>query len=725
MKHYQFLFFGVMLAAVLVLLDIALEHQGGRWTSPDAGTASGLRYGYLAVICLLCVGSGWLGSKLAKREAVQRRKTQEVDAVWNAILERGPIGIAVLSPKMEQLYYNEKALRQLGLTEKIETGTSAFSVSTQWTVFSQEGEQLSSEERPLARLAQGRAVTDEVLRIVHQESQHDAWVRLTAAPIHNSQDELIANVIMLLDPTEEITSKAALQAEETRLTELWNDLVDVVYELDDKAEFTKISPSVHDVFGYHPEEVIGRKISEFYRFPEQRDELEAKMARDGQLRNAETQIRRKDGKFIWVSTNAKVVFDEAGTPVGARGITRDISEKKAAEEELTRLDEQLRHSQRLASLGTLAGGVAHNFNNLLTAILGYAELAKRRLEPTDRAFDNIDKIIQATSRATELVGKILLFSRKRAGRFERLDLSEMFGDTVAMLREATPSAAEIIAEVNLSPAPALGDLGDLEQVIVNIAMNAIQAADDQAVRIEMTLDKTALADSDTYRGHRLPPGEYARICISDNGPGIDVAPLNRIFEPFYTTKDPGMGTGLGLSIATTIIDAHGGSIEAQSEVGAGATFTILLPLAGSPETVYATAENVEPRPGGAERILLVDDEPSVLEVLGLMLESLGYRVETTTDPQLALTWLKERSGKFDLLVTDQGMPHMSGADLVREVRRSGVELPVILCTGLVDTEDLSSESGEIEFRPFLCLQKPLRRDALAAGVRAILEPGAS
>ena len=152
MKHYQFLFFGVMLAAVLVLLDIALEHQGWRWTSPDAGTASGLRYGYLAVICLLCVGSGWLGSKLAKREAVQRRKTQEVDAVWNAILERGPIGIAVLSPKMEQLYYNEKALRQLGLTEKIETGTSAFSVSTQWTVFSQEGEQLSSEERPLARL---------------------------------------------------------------------------------------------------------------------------------------------------------------------------------------------------------------------------------------------------------------------------------------------------------------------------------------------------------------------------------------------------------------------------------------------------------------------------------------------------------------------------------------------------------------------------------------------
>ena len=153
MKHYQFLFFGVVLAAVLVLLDIALEHQGWGWTSPDAGTVSGLRYGYLAVICLLCVGSGWLGSKLAKREAVQRRKTQEVDAVWNAILERGPIGIAVLSPKMEQLYYNEKALRQLGLTEKIETGTSAFSVSTQWTVFSQEGEQLSSEERPLARLA--------------------------------------------------------------------------------------------------------------------------------------------------------------------------------------------------------------------------------------------------------------------------------------------------------------------------------------------------------------------------------------------------------------------------------------------------------------------------------------------------------------------------------------------------------------------------------------------
>jgi len=691
------------------------------WAVQPAVSASGdaLSHYYRTGICLLLVGGGWLIGEFNYRASVRESQTAAYGRLLKNMIDQSPIGLSILNARMEAEQFNQKAIELTGtaISEEVRPGTSVIELSKQWQAFDWEGNELLDDARPLARLIKGENLEDEKILLVNTSTAKKAWVSVSAGPVFDADHGLTGFVIALVDLNQSKQAQDALQAEKQRFQDLWDDLVDVAYELDENGRITKMSPAAHGTFGFRPEEVEGRSIVDFYRYPDQREGIARALERDGELRNAEAEIRRKDGSYAWVSTNAKVITDETGNFVRVMGITRDITALKASEHELKQLDEQLRHAQRLASLGTLAGGIAHDFNNLLGAILGNAELAKLALSKANVTVKEIERIILATHRASALVERILQFSRKGQHTAEPVDLSQIFEDAVSMLDQTITSSARLVTEVELSSAPLYGDAGGLEQVLVNIGINALQAANKAQGEVVMTLDKMVIERSSDQILMSLSPGIYARICVSDNGPGIDAQPISRIFEPYYTTKRADSGTGLGLSIAHSVVEGHGGSIEVESVRGKGTTFSILLPLAERQDTRPNSATPGQLPLGQKQRVLLVDDEPLFLEVLEHMVASLGYRTEITSDPFQALEWLKDPARQFDLLFTDQTMPGLTGTGLISEVRRAGIGLPAILCTGLLDAENIMENPRH---NTVLQLQKPLERTTLAEALQVAL-----
>jgi signal transduction histidine kinase/CheY-like chemotaxis protein len=423
-------------------------------------------------------------------------------------------------------------------------------------------------------------------------------------------------------------------------------------------------------------------------------------------------LRRKNGSEFPVFIRASRTVQD-GRVIGLRGIVVDLTQSKRAEEEKIRLEEQVRQAQKMEAIGTLAGGIAHDFNNILAAVIGFTEMAIDDAPEGSPLRPKLDRAHKASLRGRDLVKQILTFSRKAEQERRYVALTPLVKETLRFLRASLPATIEIQLDSSSETDLVLADPTQIEQVIVNLATNAAYAMGNKGGLLELRMSDTLIPSSEVSDPD-LQPGTYLRVSVHDTGCGMDKPTLARIFDPFFTTKGPGEGTGLGLSVVHGIVKAHRGAITVSSQPGKGSTFTVYLPKAAPP--VVQENDDISSIETGSERILLVDDEKDIIDVAQATLQGLGYHVTVMRDGVEAIRVFSETPDLFDLVVTDQNMPNITGMELAREVLAIRPNIPVVLCTGY--SEIVPPDPEQAGLRGYI--RKPVTRRELAAGIRHAL-----
>ena len=390
----------------------------------------------------------------------------------------------------------------------------------------------------------------------------------------------------------------------------------------------------------------------------------------------------KDGR----SVEAFVVPQwNEGRCVGHVVCLRDVTERHRAEEARHRIETQLFQSQKMEALGSLAGGVAHDFNNLLSVMLNYAELLRVKVAGNADAERYVDHMLQSGQRAAELVKQILLFSRRQKQELRPLRVQDCVEDAVKLIRATIPRTVQVESSLQFDAPLVLADPTQLHQVLMNLCINAAQAMPERMGRIDIQLGAAVIKPEEAAGCPDARPGDYVVLSVTDNGCGMDADTLAHIFEPFFTTKSKGEGTGLGLSVVHGIIRGHNGFIIATSEKGQGTTLRVHIPVYRDGTEARAAAASTEVLRGNGQHVVFVDDEPAICGVTEHVLQSLGYRVTTFTDPMLALDAFKKDPKSVDLLLTDVNMPGMNGVELAKRFLSLRRELPVLLISGFSGT----------------------------------------
>ena len=421
--------------------------------------------------------------------------------------------------------------------------------------------------------------------------------------------------------------------------------------------------------------------------------------------------RRRDGRIYVVEATISPVFDEQGEISHFVSVRRDVTEER-------RLEKVRQRMQRFEAIGTLAGGIAHDFNNILTPIMGYSELCKSMLPADSRIRDNLEQIVLAANRARELVRQILTFSRQKEARRLPLDIRMVVKEALKLIRAALPADISIEQQIEAGREHVLADPTEIHQVVMNLCTNAQYAMFETGGTLKVHLGRVEIDKKEAAATPGLRAGAYLQLTVEDTGCGIPPQILDRIFEPYFTTRGDDRGTGLGLATVHGIVTSIGGVVTVHSEPRHGTVFDVFLPVVEPPPGTEKDKEE-QPVPGGDERILFVDDEPMIADLGRKMLGQLGYAVTATTDPVAALALLRRNPGCFDLLITDMTMPGMSGMELVQETNALRPELPVIVCTGFNRKMPHQEWNDQNNVRQLL--MKPLGFRELARAVRSALD----
>ena len=418
----------------------------------------------------------------------------------------------------------------------------------------------------------------------------------------------------------------------------------------------------------------------------------------------------------WIGESwLKIIVDASGNKKEVLAVTRDITDRKRMEEENRNLEQQVMQSQKMDAIGTLAGGIAHDFNNILAGIFGYTELSLYAMNDPAKLKKYLNEILSSAERAREMVNQILTFSRHTESELKEVTPKYIIKEALKFLRASIPSTIEIHSEIK-SDSSILGDLTQLHQIVVNLCTNAAYAMKDSKGTIELILEDMHL-DEEFVRIHPgLNPGEHILFTISDTGCGIKPEYLSRIFEPFFTTKPQGEGTGLGLSVVHGIVKRFKGSISVYSEPGKGTVFNILIPVVKTEKTELDRKVKIG-IPRGSENILLLDDEPAILQSLQIILTDLGYKVITFSDSLEAIDAFIKDPASYDIVITDYTMPHFTGAEIAAKIKEIRSDIPVILCSGFIH-EGIEKESHKTGVTTLL--RKPVRTDELAMTIRKVL-----
>ena len=512
------------------------------------------------------------------------------------------------------------------------------------------------------------------------------------------------------------TAEVEQKKSEKRFRDLFESLIDVSYRTDSEGNLIVISPSSEKVFGYRPEEALGRQIANIYRDPTRRDDFMDQIRRDGHVENFEAEIRKKDGSFVWVSTNAKLLTNAEGSIIGIEGVTRDVSQLKKSEKEKLDLEESLRQSQKMEAIGTLAGGIAHDFNNILAAIIGYSEVAMDEIPESSPTRQSIQEILNAGIRAKELIRHILTFSRKSEQNYEPVQVHLIVEEALKLLRASIPASVDIRQDIDCQCGTIIANPTELHQIVINLCTNAAQEMENKDGVLSVSLEQLDLSTDNLQKDPTLTPGPYVKLSVSDTGHGIDPDNIDRIFDPYFTTKEVGKGFGMGLAVVHGIVKRYNGMITVESKPAEGTTFNVFFLKAGEAE--QQAVKEIDSLPTGNERILLVDDDESVVNVIKQLLEGLGYQVTSKNCSRETLELFSAQPNAFDLIITDQTMPEMTGEQLAKELINLKPGVLIILCTGYSSVID-DKKAKAIGIREFI--MKPVDKKELAITVRRVLD----
>jgi two-component system, cell cycle sensor histidine kinase and response regulator CckA len=519
-------------------------------------------------------------------------------------------------------------------------------------------------------------------------------------------------------------AKQILTASEEKYRTLLDTIEDGYYEVDLAGNIKQFNKAMARMLQYSAEELKGKNYLEFVDANDKITIFKTfnQVYRTGNpVKVFDWRLIRKNNILCHVETSVSLNLDKNNVPTGFSGIIRDLTDRYEGEKRRKELEAQLHQSQKLESLGTLAGGIAHDLNNILFPMIGYTEMTMEELPANSPLRDNLDKVMKSANRAKAMIQQILAFGRQRSDEYaEPVQIEPVIMETVDFLRNSFPSTISIEKKIAGSIGKVSINASSFHQVIMNLCTNALHAMEDQpSGRLEISVEQRHMTESDTALYRDLMVGDYVRICVADNGIGIGPEVAGKIFEPYFTTKPQDKGTGLGLSVSYGIIKNAGGIITVSSIPGNGSNFEIILPVADCHASIpLKRAEFYLPLPTGTETVLLVDDEHRIVELEKQMIESLGYTVIPRTSSIEALAAFRHNPAKFDIVITDQTMPNMNGIEFAKNILSIRPDIPVIICTGF--SEKVTMEKIDAMGIKGI-LTKPIPKSELAVVVRRALD----
>jgi two-component system cell cycle sensor histidine kinase/response regulator CckA len=537
------------------------------------------------------------------------------------------------------------------------------------------------------------------------------WVEARTVIITDEEGNPIGVRGVTMDITERKRAEQELKRSEERYRDLVENAHDIIYSHDLQGNYISVNKAGERITGYTREESLRMNLAQTVapEYLAKARQMVARKLAGEEITAYDLEIIAKNGRRVAIEVNTRIMHQD-GAAVGVQGIARDVTERK-------QLEAQLRQAQKMEAVGQLAGGVAHDFNNLLTAITGYSDLTLRKLKAEDPLRHNIEEIKKAGERAAALTRQLLAFSRKQVLQPKVLDLNAVVSEMEKMLHRLIGEDIDLKASLRPDLGRIKADPGQVEQVLMNLVVNARDAMP-RGGRLTIETENVYL-DEEYARQHvAIKTGPYVMLAVSDTGTGIDEETRARIFEPFFTTKEAGKGTGLGLSTVYGIVKQSGGTIWVYSEVGRGTTFKVYLPRVDDGPQEYARGSESEEGLHGTETILLAEDEELVRKLAREVLEMFGYKVLEASNGGAALLICERHEGEIHLLLTDVVMPEMSGRELADRLAKLRPEMHVLYMSGYTDNAVV--HQGVLDAGTDF-IQKPFAPEALASKIRKVLD----
>jgi len=666
-----------------------------------------------------------VGRDITERRAMERALA-ESERRYRMIVENMNEIIWIIGLDLQFTYVSPSSAWVTGYTPEEACNTPLTQLLTPES-FAMATQRLADElalEESGAVPAPHRAITLEI-EAIHKEGR-PLWLEITGTVNRDTDGKITEILVIGRNISERKKVETELQESEKRYRMIVENMHDIIWVMDLNLKYKYRSPSNIGITGYSPEEITSipakdQIVPESYVLVQTvlAEELEKEFGQEPvdphRSRTFEVEVYHKDGGTVWIEVTGLFIRDDSGKPVEILLSAREITERKRAEEEKAKLESQLIQVQKMETVGRLAGGVAHDFNNMLGVILGYADLAKRSLAKEHPVLKNLVQIEKAATRSRDITAQLLAFSRKQIINPCVIDLNELVAHTQKMLIRLIGEHIEL----NVLPGEDLWtikfDPSQIEQILINLAVNSRDAMPGGG-KLLIETKNIILEDSYCKTHIGCTPGPHVRLSVSDNGEGMDKEMLQHIFEPFFTTKEVGQGTGLGLATVYGIIKQNNCSINVYSEPGYGTTFNIYVPRVSGESEVQEMSEE-DPTVTNSGKILLVEDDSMLLEITQEMLQSIGYTVIVAEAPLEAISLFEKHNTSIDLVITDVIMPFMSGKELIDKLNEIRPDTKVLFMSGY--TADAIAHHGVLE-KDMHFLQKPFRVRDLARKVSEIM-----